>query len=75
MLKHRLIAEEKIGRRLLRTEHVHHLSGVKDDNRPENLEVVEAGDHARITSKRAVAKRLTEREELEEYRRRYGPLK
>lgn len=38
--EHRRVAEEKIGRPLRRGEVVHHLNGVTDDNRPENLVVV-----------------------------------
>ncbi len=39
VFKHILVAERLLGRYLVDGESVHHINGVRDDNRPENLEL------------------------------------
>lgn len=39
VLEHVMIMSKVLGRGLVKGENVHHINGVRDDNRPENLEV------------------------------------
>lgn len=39
VLEHIVVMESMIGRSLVKGETVHHKNGVRDDNRPENLEL------------------------------------
>lgn len=48
--EHRLVMIRKIGRALLRHEHIHHINGDKLDNRIENLEILPAHIHSLVTA-------------------------
>jgi hypothetical protein len=48
--KHRFVMEGIIGRPLNPWEDVHHIDGIKDNNSPENLQIISHGDHSRISN-------------------------
>jgi hypothetical protein len=70
-LEHRVVVERRLGRYLTGDEVVHHINGVKHDNRSENLEVMGAVEHNVLTMKELKEKRAADQAELEAYRLAY----
>jgi hypothetical protein len=56
--EHRYVVAKKLGRPLKESEHVHHLNGKKDDNRIENLKLLDGNIHQIVTCLEQKIKRL-----------------
>ncbi len=63
-MEHRLVLEQKLGRPLKANELGHHLNGIRDDNRPENLVATVPGKHPNNTLIPLLQARIRELEQL-----------
>lgn len=55
--EHRVVAEQMLGRPLVRGEIVHHIDGNRHNNTPENLQVMTQAEHLRLHHAETVAAR------------------
>ena len=65
---HILLMEQLLGRPLKENEVVHHINGDKYDNRPENLQVMDRGEHTRLHKTGAVISQETVEKQREAHK-------
>lgn len=54
--EHIKLIQEKIGRKLNPNEHVHHINEIRDDNRPENLQLITRSEHSKLHRQKEIEK-------------------
>lgn len=62
--EHTLVAQKKYRRKVGKDELVHHLNGIRDDNRPENLVIIKRKGHETWTYVKSLQARIRELEKI-----------
>jgi hypothetical protein len=75
VFEHRLVMEKMIGRYLLPTEAVHHMDHDKQNNLPDNLQLMSVSDHSKLHSGKWFGQLGKGKKYSAEFRQRLSELK